>query len=94
MTTIILIDCLKVREGSDFYPLFAAQAQLDTHFGANLDALWDVLTANLPLPTVIRFVHFQSTLHAQPLKPIIMLIEEAVIELHGALRLELIALKN
>lgn len=89
MTTNIFIDCLNVTDDNDFYPLFAEQAQLDEHFGANLDALWDVLTTDSSLPVIIRFDNFQSALHAKSLKPIIKLIKEANIELNGAIRLEI-----
>lgn len=88
MKTEILIDCQSIADDNDFYAQFAAQLQLDDHFGANLDALWDVLTTDLPLPIRIKFINFQSAVHAEALDKVIQVIREAQIELQGSLKLE------
>lgn len=93
MTTHIIIDCRNINNEGDFYSVFADQIPLNTHFGANLDALWDVLTTDLSLPILIRLNNFNSFLHSNSLKPIINLIDEARIELNGEIELQLNAPK-
>lgn len=88
MTTLILIDCQRLTDDKDFYAQFAEQLQLDGHFGANLDALWDVLTTELALPIKIKFNHFESTLHTETLEKIIEVIKEAQVELGEGINLE------
>ncbi len=47
------IEFTAVRSLEDFYQQLAAQTALPAHFGRNLDALFDVLTAEIPGPLEI-----------------------------------------
>ena len=42
-----------IRSLDDIYDQFARQLPFPLHFGRNLDALWDVLTADLPGPVEV-----------------------------------------
>lgn len=43
-----------------FYHQFSQAFSLDSEFGNNLDALWDVVTAGIKLPVEIEFVNFNG----------------------------------
>lgn len=45
----------KIRSLEDFYDQIAQKLDLPTHFGRNLDALWDVLTGDVEGPVEIRW---------------------------------------
>jgi ribonuclease inhibitor len=44
----------------DVYVDLARQLDLPGHFGANLDALWDVLTGDVPGPVEIAWPDFEQ----------------------------------
>lgn len=59
----------------ELYAQLGAQLSLPAHFGNNLDALWDVLSTDLPGPLEIIWRHPQ-TLGKQS-QPVIELFQEA-----------------
>ncbi|MGL6018693.1 MAG: barstar family protein [Gibbsiella quercinecans] len=67
-----------------FYRAFAQKFALDEGFGANLDALWDVVTGGIRLPVEIEFTNL-STRSKRRFGAIILLFEEAEEELDGGL---------
>ncbi|WP_127957017.1 barstar family protein [Serratia microhaemolytica] len=71
-----------------FYRDFATQFTLEQGFGANLDALWDVVTADIPLPVNIVFIHLNPQ-RRQQFAAIIALFEQAEQELAGRLRFQI-----
>ncbi|AHG19792.1 hypothetical protein Z042_09265 [Chania multitudinisentens RB-25] len=68
-----------------FYQQFAAQFALGEGFGANLDALWDVVTGDIELPVEIEFANLNAR-RKRRFGAIILLFEEAEEELEGNLR--------
>lgn len=70
---------------SAFYRAFSQNFALSEDFGANLDALWDVVTGEIALPVEIEFIHF-SRRHKRRFGAIVLLFEEAEEELAGNLR--------
>lgn len=46
---------------TEFYQQLADQITLPPHFGRNLDALFDVLTTELPGPLQIRWHHHEAS---------------------------------
>lgn len=65
-----------------FYKIFAEKLNLSEHFGANLDALWDVITGEIELPFEIIFEKMQLE-QLLEFEEIIRLLEEASIEMEG-----------
>lgn len=68
-----------------FYDHFAQQFALGEGFGANLDALWDVVTGDISLPVEIEFLNLNAR-RKRRFGAIILLFEEAEEELEGSLR--------
>ncbi|WP_431224844.1 barstar family protein [Serratia sp. L9] len=68
-----------------FYRDFAEQLGLGEGFGANLDALWDVVTGDIKLPVEIEFLNLNAR-SKRRFGAIILLFEEAEEELEGNLR--------
>lgn len=58
-----------------FYRQFALAFHLSDDFGANLDALWDVLTGEIELPVKIIFKHFPH--HSDVFQPLKDIMREA-----------------
>jgi len=85
----ISFDFRYIADRNEFYRQFAAKCQLGEEFGANLDALWDVLTGELALPLEIRLLHLHQHTHSAQFAAIIATLEEAVEELDGSLQLTL-----
>ncbi len=46
-----------IRSLNDFYDQLSSQLSLPEHFGRNLDALWDVLSADIEGPFEIEWKH-------------------------------------
>ncbi|MFI8417984.1 barstar family protein [Serratia sp. NPDC078593] len=67
-----------------FYRDFAAKFSLGNEFGANLDALWDVVTGDIGLPVEIEFINLDNR-RKRRFGAIILLFEEAEEELEGRL---------
>ena len=76
-------DFLAIRSREDFYRAFVAQSGMAGPFGANLDALWDVLTGGLKLPARAWLYHLPPVQERGELAGIIDLLEEAQQALHG-----------
>lgn len=53
----VTIDFERIGTDKDFYVTIQKQLALPDFFGANADALWDVLTADIALPVHISFVN-------------------------------------
>ncbi|KOC89291.1 barstar family protein [Winslowiella iniecta] len=84
---IISLDFRYIADRAEFYRQFAEKCQLSEAFGANLDALWDVLTGELALPVKIELTHLHRHPHRAQFAAIIATLEEAAEELDGALLL-------
>ncbi|AML56742.1 putative ribonuclease inhibitor [Serratia rubidaea] len=67
-----------------FYRDFADKFALGDGFGANLDALWDVVTGEIGLPVEIEFTNLDNR-RKRRFGAIILLFEEAEEELEGSL---------
>lgn len=51
----IIFNFEKIETMDDFYQTAVKELSLPDYFGNNLDALWDVLTAEIKLPIKIEF---------------------------------------
>ncbi len=80
----ITLDCQQVQTLADFYRLFSQKFNLGCGFGANLDALWDVLTGEISLPVHITLRHVRNHPCEADLRRIIAVMEQAVQETEGA----------
>ncbi|HEI8867127.1 barstar family protein [Serratia sp. AKBS12] len=78
-------DFSQIPDPSAFYRDFAGKFALGEEFGANLDALWDVVTGDIGLPVEIEFVNLDNR-RKRRFGAIILLFEEAEEELEGSLR--------
>lgn len=77
-------DFEKIHDVPAFYRDFALKFALGEEFGANLDALWDVVTVDISLPVEIEFTHLNAR-SKRRFGAIILLFEEAEEELEGSL---------
>lgn len=75
MTTVIF-DFERIGSIQDFYTLASDAFNLSDHFGENLDALWDVLTGDIALPTRVQFTNM-SMGQLERFDKLISLFEEA-----------------
>lgn len=78
-------DFEQIQDVLAFYRDFAHKFALGEEFGANLDALWDVVTVDIGLPVEIEFIHLNAR-SKRRFGAIILLFEEAEEELDGSLR--------
>ena len=78
-------DFEQIQDVPTFYRDFAHKFALDEGFGANLDALWDVVTGDISLPVEIEFLNLNAR-SKRRFGAIILLFEEAEEELEGNLR--------
>lgn len=78
----IIFDFKLLADRNAFYQSFALKFQLSDDFGANLDALWDVLTGEIELPVKVVFRHFPE--HSPCFEPIMQIMQEAENELGKA----------
>ncbi|MBD2815394.1 barstar family protein [Xenorhabdus sp. Flor] len=67
-----------------FYSQFKECFDLDDHFGANLDALWDVVTSEIGLPVDINFIRLDVQKRPS-FAALVLLFQEAEEELEGKL---------
>jgi ribonuclease inhibitor len=81
----VKFDFEQIQDVPSFYREFAHQLELGEEFGANLDALWDVVTGNISLPVEIEFIHLSSR-RKRCFSAIILLFKEAEEEMDGSLR--------
>lgn len=80
-------DFEQIQDVPAFYREFAHQFALGEEFGANLDALWDVVTGDINLPVEIEFIHLSlSARRKRCFGAIILLFKEAKEELDSSLR--------
>jgi len=72
-------DCQQIDSDADFYHQLRQQYAAPMHFGDSLDALWDWLTGELPLPMTCYFHHIdpQQLTAGHPLAAIVALFFEA-----------------
>ncbi|MDR0806565.1 MAG: barstar family protein [Enterobacteriaceae bacterium] len=79
----VTFDFSTIHSMPDFYQQFADTFLLPDWFGRNLDALWDVLTAVIPLPAEIVFTHFDP--QSIEFEPLLSIFAEAQEECGGLL---------
>ena len=79
----VSFDLRRVEDSTDFYRQFALKFDLG-FFGDNLDALWDTLTAGVPLPLRITLRHLHAHPHQDDLARIVAVMKEAEQEMEGA----------
>lgn len=79
----VSFDLRRVADSAEFYRQFALKFNLD-FFGANLDALWDTLTAGVPLPLCITLRHLRGHPQRNELARIVAVMQEAERETGGA----------
>ncbi|CCG87290.1 barstar family protein [Erwinia piriflorinigrans] len=80
---LVSFDLRQVEDSTDFYRKFALKFDLDP-FGDNLDALWDMLTAGVPLPLRITLRHLHGHPHQDDFERIVRVMKEAEEETGGA----------
>ena len=83
----VIFDFDKIHSLRSFYSACKIQLQLPDHFGDNLDALWDCITAGIKLPVVVYFINL-SPYHLRKFEKQIGLFEDAAKELDGAFTFE------
>lgn len=76
-------DFLAIRSGEEFFRCFTEQSGIVGEVGANLDALWDMLTGELRLPARVWLYHLPSVQQRGELAAIIELLEAAAQQLQG-----------
>ncbi|AUX72708.1 barstar family protein [Erwinia pyrifoliae] len=79
----VSFDLQRVEDCADFYRQFAIAFNLN-FFGANQDALWDMLTGGVPLPLRITLRHLQGHPQQAELERIVAVMKEAEQETGGA----------
>jgi ribonuclease inhibitor len=87
MMKTIVFDFDKIHSMQSFYSACKQQLQLPDHFGNNLDALWDCVTAGIELPVAILFTNL-TPFHIKKFRQQIELFREAEKELDGELSFE------
>lgn len=55
------LDGNKIKSLADFYDRISSLMKLPAHFGRNLDALWDVLAADMEGPFEINWLHADNS---------------------------------
>lgn len=71
----------------DFYKIAKAALNLPEHFGNNLDALWDSLTADIKLPLQVQFTNMTLS-QLEQFDNLITLFEDAATETDDGLSFE------
>lgn len=57
----VVIQGSKLTDKNILHRILKQELQLPAHYGENLDALWDCLTADIKLPVTIEWVDFQKS---------------------------------
>jgi ribonuclease inhibitor len=83
MSQVITLDFKGIHTYHQFYNQCKKQFDLPEYFGHNLDALWDMLTTELPLPVVVQCIHL-TPFHQQKFASQLALFKEAANELGAA----------
>lgn len=63
---IVEIDGSQIRSESDFHDAVSKALHFSTHYGRNLDALWDVLSADIERPVRLVWRDASSSQVAMP----------------------------
>jgi len=84
---IVQIDFKRLRNRAAFYQTLAAQSNAPADFGANLDALWDWLTAGMMLPATLYLQHTDCAAQQASFAPILAVLKEAAAQLPDQLYL-------
>ncbi len=87
MMKTIIFNFDDIHSMRSFYSACKEQLKLPDHFGNNLDALWDCITAYVELPIAIRFINL-SPYHLKKYERQIDLFRDAEKELDGELTFE------
>lgn len=80
----VIFDFNQLKDLPMFHRYFAQQFDLDDSYGANLDALWDVVTGAIELPVTIEFINLDAR-SKRRFASFILLFEEAEEEMGGNL---------
>ncbi|EKQ54396.1 MULTISPECIES: barstar family protein [unclassified Clostridium] len=57
----VVIQGSKLTDKNILHQILKQELKLPAHYGENLDALWDCLTADIQLPVIIEWVDFQKS---------------------------------
>ncbi|NRT75307.1 barstar family protein [Clostridium beijerinckii] len=57
----VVIQGSKLTDKNMLHQILKQELKLPAHYGENLDALWDCLTADIQLPVTIEWVDFQES---------------------------------
>lgn len=83
----VKFDFDRIGTTEDFYAAAISQLNLPAHFGNNLDALWDCVTGDMPLPVAVRFINMSMS-QLETFDKLITLFEDAADELEESLSFE------
>ncbi|MDO6406074.1 MAG: barstar family protein [Pantoea sp.] len=81
----LTFDFRQLPDREAFYAALVRQSHCPFAFGNNLDALWDWLTGGMALPATLHLRHVDES--NVEFAPVLALLEEAVAQLEGELRL-------
>lgn len=81
----VQFDFNQITDLAVFYRQFSHVFALSSAFGANLDALWDVVTGDIAMPLEIDFINFDAG-KKRRFAALVLLFEAAEAELEGELR--------
>ncbi len=56
----VVIQGSKLTDKNMLHQILKQELKLPAHYGENLDALWDCLTADVQLPVAIEWVDFEK----------------------------------
>jgi ribonuclease inhibitor len=57
----VVIQGSRLTDKNILHKILKQELQLPAHYGENLDALWDCLTADIKLPVTIEWVDFKKS---------------------------------
>ncbi|WP_068613197.1 barstar family protein [Paenibacillus tuaregi] len=57
----ITLDGSQLHTREELHAALREELELPSHYGNNLDALWDCLTGWVNMPVTIRWVHFEES---------------------------------
>lgn len=60
MSQIIVLDGTKMNSKEEFHAELIKKFQLPEYYGKNRDALWDLLSTDLPTPSKIRWIKYST----------------------------------
>jgi ribonuclease inhibitor len=72
------IDGAKIASEADFHREIASALEFPTHYGRNLDALWDVMTADVERPVLLvwRNARFSASAMSEKYEQIVGLLND------------------